>query len=394
MAIWKQITLTLLVVLTAAVLWAKFYPGAGDQLARWGVTGLPFETASKQQEGNSGREQGGGRRAPQGSVVTAPVIEETINDRLSAIGTGRAVRSVEVTPFTSGRMTQFLVNSGETVKPGDVIAKLDSDAEEIAAERAALALKDAEARLERMKLLLKSNTATTVQVTDAELTVDNAKLQLREAQLNLSRRSVESPISGVVGILPITAGNYITSQTVIATVDDRSEILIDFWVPERFASAIKVGAALTATSVARPGDVFDGVVSAIDNRIATDSRTLQVQARIQNGEDKLRAGMSFQVSMKFQGDTFPAVNPLAVQWGSDGAYVWAVRDGTAQRVLVNIIQRNTDSVLVKAELTPGEEIVTEGLHLARQGAKLNILDRQKKPESSRDQKLSSANSSS
>lgn len=392
MSIWKQLALTLIAVVVAAGLWARFYPGAGDQLARWGVTGLPFETASNGAEAPGGRETG--RRAPQGSVITAPVVEETINDRLSAIGTGRAVRSVQVTPFTSGRMIQFLVNSGETVKPGDVIAKLDSDAEEIAAERAALALKDAEARLERMKALLRSNTATTVQVTDAELAVDNARLQLREAKLNLSRRSIELPIGGTVGILPITAGNYVTSQTVIATVDDRSEILIDFWVPERFASSVKVGSPLTATSVARPGETFSGEVSAVDNRIESDSRTLQVQARIANDADKLRAGMSFQVSMHFPGDRYPAVNPLAVQWGTDGAYVWAVRDGAAQRVSVDIIQRNTDSVLVKAPLKAGEEVVTEGLHLARQGVKLNILGRETKPAPASGQKLSSTNSSS
>ena len=52
--------------------------------------------------------------------------------------------------------------------------------------------------------------------------------------------------------------------------------------------------------------------------------------------------------MKFPGDTYPAVNPLAIQWGSDGAFVWAVEDGKAKRVPVRIIQRNTETVLVDA----------------------------------------------
>ena len=63
------------------------------------------------------------------------------------------------------------MKSGATVKQGQVLAKLDSDAEEIAAERAALAVRDAEARLQRMKALQKTNTVTAVQVTDAELVV-------------------------------------------------------------------------------------------------------------------------------------------------------------------------------------------------------------------------------
>ncbi|WP_347876837.1 efflux RND transporter periplasmic adaptor subunit [Labrenzia sp. OB1] len=371
--------LTLLVIGIAAVIWVRYYPGAGAHLSALGLDWLSFAVAevSPDEDGKPRR----GRGAPQGAVVTTPVVTVTINDRLSAIGTSIALQSVALTPFTSGRMTEILVKSGATVKPGDVIARLDFDAEEIAVERAANALKDAEARLQRMQALLKTNTATAVQVTDADLEVENARLHLQEAQLALSRRSVETPIGGVVGILPITAGNYVSSQTVIATIDDRSEILVDFWVPERYASAILVGSPLTATSVARPGETFSGVISAVDNRIDIDSRTLQVRARIPNRADKLRAGMSFQVAMTFPGDEFPAVDPLAVQWGSDGAFVWAVRDGKGARVPVNIIQRNTDSVLVDGPLTLADEVVTEGIHLVRQGAELAIADRKQAPAS-------------
>jgi RND family efflux transporter MFP subunit len=371
MSIWRQLALTLLVVLVAGAVWSRFYPGAGEHLARWGVDWLPFAAAGTQ-PADDGKARAP-RRPSRGGVVTAPVVEVTINDRLQAIGTGRAVRSVEVTPYASGRMVELLARSGTPVKRGDVIARLDSEAEQIAAERAAIALKDTEARLERMQALRKSKTATLVQVTDAELAVGNARLQLREAELALSRRSVESPIDGIVGILPITAGNYVTSSTVIATVEDRSEILVDFWVPERYASSVSVGAPLTASSVARPGETFPGEISAVDNRIDSTSRTLQVQARIDNSADRLRAGMSFQVRMRFAGDSFRAVDPLAVQWGTDGAYVWAVRNGTAQRVPVSIIQRNADAVLVDAQLALGEPVVIEGLHLVREGSEVTVI---------------------
>ncbi|ADZ69553.1 Efflux transporter, RND family, MFP subunit [Polymorphum gilvum SL003B-26A1] len=391
MSVWKQLVLTLVVVVIAAAIWTRFHPGAEEQLARWGIDWLPFTAATSVPGDNAGKGQGW--RAPDGVVITTPVVELTINDRLSAIGTGRAARSVEVRPFDSGRMIELLVQSGATVKAGEVIARLDSEAEEIAAERAAISLRDTEARLERMKVLRRSNTVSDVQVTEVELAVENARLQLREAELALSRRSVETPISGIVGILPIAAGNYVTSQTVIATIDDRSEILVDFWVPERYA-AVPVGSPLTATSVARSGETFRGVVSAVDNRIDPDSRTLQVQARIPNVADKLRAGMSFQVAMRFPGDRYPAVDPLAVQWGSDGAFVWAVRDGRAERVAVRIIQRNTDSVLVEASLAPGDEVVTEGLHLVREGAELAIAGRSDLPTRAQPVVLSPAPSGS
>jgi hypothetical protein len=82
--------------------------------------------------------------------------------------------------------------------------------------------------------------------------------------------------------------------------------------------------------------------------------------------------MSFQVTMEFPGDVFPAVDPLAVQWGASGAFVWVVRDGKAVRTDVRVIQRNTDTVLVEAEIFPGDIVVTEGVHAVRNGAPVTI----------------------
>ncbi|TIO49067.1 MAG: efflux RND transporter periplasmic adaptor subunit, partial [Mesorhizobium sp.] len=180
----------------------------------------------------------------------------TINDRLQAIGTGRANATVTVNPYSSGRLTELPVQSGTHVEKGDVIARLDSETEVIARDRAKVALDDAQAKLDRVKSLRASNAATQVAVADAEVALANAKLALRDAELALERRSVVAPIEGTVGILPIAAGNYVTSQSAIATLDDRSSILVDFWVPERFSAAVKVGQRLSATPLANPNHVY------------------------------------------------------------------------------------------------------------------------------------------
>lgn len=374
MSIWKQIALTIVVVAVAAVAWVKYFPGAGDMLTRWGIDWLPVATAEVQPAGGQGQRRGPGGGG-QGVVVTAPVLQSTINDRLSAIGTGRANQSVVVKPYASGRLTEITAKSGAEIAAGDLVAKLDAETQQIAVDRAAIALRDAQSRLQRMNALRSSNTASAVQVTEAELAVENAALELRDAELALERRSIFSPIAGIVGIIGVEAGNYVGSDSEIATVDDRSSIVIDFWVPERYAPFISVGSPLTATAIARPGEVFDGEVSAVDNRIDQASRTLWVQARIGNDDDRLRAGMSFRVEMRFPGETYPSVDPLAVQWGGDGAFVWTIRDGRAERVKVQIIQRNTDSVLLDAPLTASDTVVTEGLHVVREGAEVRVASR-------------------
>lgn len=371
MSAWKQLLFSLVILAVAVAAWANFFPGARDILA---ARNLGWLVVFGEQGGGKGAGNGqgggqGGRPAGQpANVVTMPATLATINDRLQAIGTGRARASVTVTPYDSGRLIEVLVQSGADVAAGDVIARLDSEGEEIAVDRARIARVDAAAKLERIKALLSSNAATSVQVSDAETVLRNAELALRDAELALARRSVVAPIAGVVGILPVETGNYVTTQTTVATIDDRSTIVVDFWVPERYATAVKVGATLTASLVARPSGVFDGTVSAVDNRLDEQSRTLRVQAGIANPDDSLRAGMSFQVTMKFPGDTYPAVSPLAIQWGTDGAFVWVVRDGKAKRTPVRIVQRNTENVLVDAPIGEGEMVVTEGVQNVREGS--------------------------
>ncbi|MEO4001645.1 efflux RND transporter periplasmic adaptor subunit [Mesorhizobium sp. CAU 1732] len=369
MSFLKQILVALVTVVVAGGLWISFFPGAPEVLSRWGI-----DWASASVPERTRQEQAGGGFGQQNAiVVSAEIGSSTINDRLSAIGTGRALSTVSVTPFAAGRLNEILVQSGSRVEAGDIIATLDSDTEEIAVDRAQISLEDANSRLERVQALRTSNTVTAVQLNEAQLAVNNARLQLRDAELTLSRRSIVAPISGIVGILPVSAGNYVTAQTEIATIDDRSRIVIDFWAPERFAGMISVGQTVTASSVARPGQSYEGVVSAVDNRIDSQSRTLRIQASIENEDDTLRAGMSFQTQMQFPGDTYPSVDPLAIQWGTDGAFVWLVQNGVARRAPVTIIQRNTESVLVSADFGDANAVVTEGIHSVREGAEVRVV---------------------
>ncbi|WP_295914782.1 efflux RND transporter periplasmic adaptor subunit [uncultured Bartonella sp.] len=326
--------------------------------------------------------------AKNNEVVVKPVSQKLINDRLSAIGTGRALATVAVTPWSSGVMDKIYVSAGMHVNIGDPVAKLDSDNEEIAVERAKVEVNDAELTMARTVKLRASNTATEVQELSAKLALDKARLALRDAELAADRRTIRAPVSGIVGILPVDAGNYVTSDTTIARIDNRDHILIDVWVPERFAPLIKIGQQVKATSIARPGEEFVGRISAIDNMIDEQSRTLRIRAEVDNVSGVLQSGMSFSVSLAFPGDPYPAVDPLAIQWNAEGGYVWRVKkalvengpmksgptkNGIVEHVRVGIVQRNADSVLVTGALHQGDLVVTKGVQNLQDKSAVDIL---------------------
>lgn len=377
MSVLKQGAAALVIVGIAGFAWLKLDPNAAATLARYNID-HPMLTALAAPRPQADQPNGEGdvRARPETArmVVTEPAGTAEVNDRLTAIGDGKAINSVTVTPYVTGNLAEVLVRSGQRVEAGDLIARLDSDEQQIAVERARLNLQDMENTLQRRLTLRESSAATvsSVELTEAELAVQTARLQLREAELNLSRRAITAPISGIIGIVSVNPGDYVTTDTEIVRIDDRSELLIDFWVPERLASVVEVGQPVTARTVSNPAQSFEGDIRAVDNRIDLDSRTLWVRAAIPNEDDALRAGMAFSVTMSFEGDSYPTVDPLSVQWSSDGSFVWRVRDGRTQRVPVRIVQRNSDSVLVEAEIGAGDVIVTEGLMQLREGAEVMV----------------------
>jgi RND family efflux transporter MFP subunit len=375
----RQILVSLVILAMAGLAWLFFVPGAPETLAKAGIT-LPFgpvqAEAARGPGGPGGpggpRLGGGGGRAT--NVVTTAVVDATINDTLNAIGEGTPVRSVTVTTASAGTLAEVLVRPGQLVEAGDVIARFDAAAEQIEYDRAMLAAEDVAATLQRTTGLANSNVVAGTALAAAELANANAQLALRNAELALARRTITSPIAGSVGLIQVTPGNYVGAQTAITTVDDTSAILIDFWVPERHAAQIQPGMAVTVSAVALPGRSFTGDISVIDNRIDPASRTLQVQAEIPNEDHALRAGMSFSVSLAFPGETYPAVNPLAILWSAEGSYVWKYQDGAATRVMAEIIQRNSDGVLVRADLQPGDAVITEGILQLSEGTPVNVLE--------------------
>jgi RND family efflux transporter MFP subunit len=381
--LFRQLLLSLVVLGAAAAAYIFLVPGAPETLARFGITlpfGQPVEAATAP-AGTQAQQQGGGQRAggARGGnrslvVVTAPVLLATINDKLTAIGEGAAAHSVTVVSPASGTLAELLVRPGDVVTANAVIGRLDADAEQIAEERAKLAFDDAQTALDRSNALAAANNATTVQVAAAQLAFDNARLELRNAELALGKRTISTPIAGSVGLFQISPGNTVTAQTVVTTIEDTSHILVSFWVPERYATAISTGMLVTAAAVALPGETIAGKVSAVDNRIDPASRTLKVEAQIPNDAGRLRPGMSFSVSLSFPGEQFPSVDPLAIQWSSAGSYLWKFADGKVERVPVQIIQRNSDGVLVKAELAEGDQVVTQGVQQLTAGASVRLLD--------------------
>jgi RND family efflux transporter MFP subunit len=393
--IWLQLILTLVVLVIALGVAGLFLPSANAMLANVGVrlpllnsaagpAAAPQAQAKGQAQGTrqgQGTGQGAGARGGAGAggsrvavVVAAAATTGIINNKLTSIGEGVAVKSVTVNPQSAGTLMSVDVKAGDAVKAGTKLATLDAGTQQIAYDKAMLASQDADAALVRAQALSKTQALSDSQLATAQLASAQAKLAVSDAKLTLDQRTITTPVDGIVGLIQVTPGNLVSTQTVVTTIEDASQILVNFWVPERYSGQMSVNLPAAAESDALPGRTFNGTIDAVDNKIDPTSRTLQVQATLPNTDGTIKPGMSFTVDMSFPGETFPDVDPLSIQWSNTGAYVWKVVDGKVVKGMVEIIQRNSDGVLVKGDVKPGDQIVTQGVLQLTDNAPVRLLD--------------------
>ena len=305
-------------------------------------------------------------------VIVKAVSEAHDEIAIEAIGTARALRSVTLYPEADGLVVTIPINAGEAVAEGQKIMQLEDRNEVLAVAVAETRVLEAESAMDRARRLLQANVLARANVRDAEIVVQRSKLELRQAEEALTDRILTAPFAGIVGIPKVEVGDRVTTESEIVTLDDRSALLVEFELAERYLSRLSIGMMLTARTTTFPNRRVEGRVEKIDSRVDPLSRTVLVRAAFPNEEDILRPGMSFFISLTLPGPLLVAVPELALQWEAGQSYVWRIADGLAERVDVVTVRRRDNRVLIAGDIGAGQLVVIEGVQRLRAGRPVAI----------------------
>ncbi|MBL4720440.1 MAG: efflux RND transporter periplasmic adaptor subunit [Alphaproteobacteria bacterium] len=309
------------------------------------------------------------RRAETRLAIIEPVTLSTDSYTIRAIGTGKALHSASLYASVSGEVVAIAFKAQQTVKSGQVLLRLD-DVDQQLAVRLAKIEADEAARQARRLESLKSGVVARARLETARASLESARVRLARAKATLKDRTVFAPFTGIIGLSDVHKGDRITPDTLITTLDDRSALLVEFAVSEDAVVHIKPGGVVSLTAWALPDRTFEGVIAAMGSRIDPVSRTLTVRARISNPDEALRPGASFSAAISIKGKRLPSIREVAVLWSRDGAFVWRVRNGAAEKVFVKVVRRDEGNVLVDGPLEEGDRIVVEGVQGLRPGQKV------------------------
>jgi membrane fusion protein (multidrug efflux system) len=321
---------------------------------------------------------------PSATVTAMTASYQEWQPQLSAVGTLRAIRGVDVTTEVAGLVRDIEFKSGEEAKNGQVLVQLtnDSDVAQLNALQAAADL--AETTYNRDK----EQYAAEV-ISKAQLDNDAADLKAKRAQVAqqaalVEKKTIRAPFAGRLGISTVNPGQYVNAGAAIVTLQSIDPIYIDFNLPQQQVPQVTVGQKVSLTTDAFAGTTFTGKVTAINPRVDTSTRNVMIEATISNPKKQLLPGMFGTVTLE-TGDAqrYLTLPQTALTYNPYGTTVFVVKasdkkDAKGQPMLVAeqgfVTPGPTrgDQVAILKGVDEGTRVVTSGQGKLKNGTPVVI----------------------
>ncbi|MGB3946790.1 MAG: efflux RND transporter periplasmic adaptor subunit [Bacteroidia bacterium] len=309
------------------------------------------------------------------SAITAYVVKtEKLQNSVYASGTVLANEEVDLKPELAGKIVQLNIDEGASVSKGQLLVKIN-DAE-FQAQLKKLQLENAlaETQLKRELELLKINGVSQQDVDISQNKLNGIKADIEYIQSQISKTEIRAPFNGVIGLKNVSEGAYITTATIIATIQQINPIKLDFSVSERYFDLVKKGRKVVFT-IDGINKSFVGEVFAVEPKIDLATRTLKVRAICANNQGVIYPGAYVRVKLELGAiDNAMMIPTEAVIPDLKGKKVIRVKKGKADFVKVETGLRTDVSIQITSGLDLGDTVVTTGLMQLKQDTSVKIKE--------------------
>ena len=307
--------------------------------------------------------------------VTTEVVSTAMNaNSQTYVGIVEECEATAVSFTSMGVVKRMLVNEGQAVAKGQLIAEMDDTQARNLLSGAEAQMAQANDALERYKMLHDNGSLPEVQWVEIQSKVAQAKSQLEVARKNLADCRLVAPVGGIVGKRLVGAGETALPSQAVINILDISTVKVKVAIPEAEISSIGANTSSIIKVEAVNGSFTGGK---IEKGVQADALTHTYDIRIQvtNGERKLLPGMvaSVQFVAVAQQQTQQLLVPVtAVQKKADGSlFVWTVSgDSTAHRTAVTTGETTGNRIVVTTGINDGNRVVTEGYQKLSEGTKV------------------------
>jgi membrane fusion protein, multidrug efflux system len=320
---------------------------------------------------------------PPTAVTTSVASTSEWKPTLDTIGSVVAINGVTVSTDLAGIVSQIAFESGSRIKAGALIVQLNTDQEE-----AQLAQFEAQANLAKLNLdrsqgLLAKKTIAQSDFDTSEATYRQAVASVNQYKALIARKTLRAPFDGILGIRQVNLGQYVKEGDSIVTLQSFDPIYVNFNLPQQDLAKLANGQEVELTLDAYGNQGFQGKITAINPLVDSNSRNVQIQATIPNGESKLKPGMYAKVSVILpEVQKVVAIPSSSIHYAPYGDSIFVViehkdeKSGKTGKIVeekfVTLGQTRGDLVAIVKGLNPGEEVVTSGVFRLKNNATVTV----------------------
>ncbi|MCH2172433.1 efflux RND transporter periplasmic adaptor subunit [Myxococcota bacterium] len=314
---------------------------------------------------------------PPVTVAAATATLESWSQYIDAVGTIKAARGINLTSEESGEVIAINFASGDSVESNQLMVVLNDRVEIARRESQRATLELADLQFTRNKELLLKNSVSHSDYDRSKADLDRARADLAETEAILSNKRIRAPFSGVAGIRQVELGDYVSPGTVVATLQDLTELQIDFSLPAQSAPRLRAGQRIELEVDAYPGRIFIAHLMALDSQIDPNTRNLLARAKISEGEGLLPGMFAYLRLYPGSSEDLVTVPETAVTYSLHGNIVYLIEPGpdgglTATSKVVETGETREGRTSILAGLDARSRVVTAGQNKLYRGVRVAV----------------------
>lgn len=301
------------------------------------------------------------------AVRIAEAGYQDMNIQYTANGTFLPKQEVMISAETPGRVVSVLVKEGSYVGAGQTLAVIKGDKQNVAVTNAQAVYNNAKAEVARFENAYTSGGVTKQQLDQVKLQLENAKNNLRSAELNATDVNIKASFAGVVNSKTIEPGSYVNPGQQLFNIVNIGTLKLKVNIDEKTVGTLKLGQAVKVESAAVSGELFSGVVTFIAPK-ADASLNFPVEIEIRNNANNLlKAGMYGTATFGNEQLISALVVPRTAFVGNVSSNkVFVAKDGNAALREVVVGRNFGENVEIVSGIASGENVITTG--------QINLLD--------------------
>ncbi len=309
------------------------------------------------------------------TTVSAYVVQ-TLEQENNIYSSGTALANEEVIlrPEVSGKLIGLYFQDGSIVEKGTLLAKINDADLKAQLKKLDLQYQLASEKNKRLKSLLEINGISTEEVDESSNQLFTLQADKDFINAQLAKTEIRAPFTGNIGLRQVSEGSLVSSSTIIATMQQRNILKIDFSVPEKYTTNIAVG-DLVQFNVDNNPDTLMAKVIATESRIDEQTRNLMVRALYNNKENKIVPGSFARVRLITKKKANVIMIPTqAVIPELKGKKVFVVKQGKAQPVKVVTGVRTDSKIEIVSGLNQGDTVIVTGILSLKPEAPVKIVN--------------------